>query len=53
MGDKVINLDNIEYIVREDDGVVRIHFIHVDIALWNEQGAVSYTHLTLPTKRIV
>jgi hypothetical protein len=23
VGDKVINLDNIEYIIREDDGVVR------------------------------
>ena len=38
VGEKVINLDNIEYIIREDDGVVRIHFIHGDIALWNEQG---------------
>ena len=38
VGDKVINLDNIEYIIREDDGVVRIHFMHADIALWNEQG---------------
>jgi hypothetical protein len=38
VGDKVINLDNIEYIIREDDGVVRIHFIHGDIELWNEQG---------------
>jgi hypothetical protein len=38
VGEKVINLDNIEYIIREDDGVVRIHFIHGDLALWNEQG---------------
>jgi hypothetical protein len=38
VGDKVINLDNIEYIIREDDGVVRIHFMHADIALWDEQG---------------
>jgi hypothetical protein len=38
VGDKVINLDNIEYIIREDDGVVRVHFIHGDIALWDEQG---------------
>jgi hypothetical protein len=38
VGDKVINLDNIEYIIREDDGVVRIHFVHRDIELWNEQG---------------
>jgi hypothetical protein len=38
VGDKVINLDNIEYIIREDDGVVRIHFIHGDLALWDEQG---------------
>jgi hypothetical protein len=38
VGEKVINLDNIEYIIREDDGVVRIHFIHGDIELWNEQG---------------
>jgi hypothetical protein len=38
VGDKVINLDNIEYMIREDDGVVRIHFIHRDIELWNEQG---------------
>ena len=28
VGEKVINLDNIEYIIREDDGMVRIHFIH-------------------------
>jgi hypothetical protein len=38
VGDKVINLENIEYIIREDDGVVRIHFIHGDLELWNEQG---------------
>ena len=38
VGEKVINLDNIEYIIREDDGVVRIHFTHRDLALWNEQG---------------
>jgi hypothetical protein len=39
VGDKVINLDNIEYIIRdEESSVVRIHFIHGDIALWNEQG---------------
>jgi pyruvate kinase len=38
VGDKVINLDNIEYIIRDGDGVVRIHFIHGDIELWNEQG---------------
>jgi hypothetical protein len=38
VGDKVINLDNIEYIIREDDGVVRIHFIHADIELWDEEG---------------
>ena len=38
VGDKVINLDNIEYISREESNVVRIHFMHRDIALWNEQG---------------
>ena len=38
VGDKVINLDNIEYIIRDESSVVRIHFIHGDIALWNEQG---------------
>ena len=38
VGDKVINLENIEYIIRDGDGVVRIHFIHGDIELWNEQG---------------
>jgi hypothetical protein len=38
VGDKVINLDNIEYITRDESNVVRIHFIHGDIALWNEQG---------------
>ncbi len=38
VGDKVINLDNIEYMIREDDGVLRIHFMHLDIELWNEQG---------------
>jgi len=38
VGDKVINLDNIEYITRDESSVVRIHFIHGDIALWNEQG---------------
>ena len=35
VGDKVINLDNIEYIIRDESSVVRIHFIHGDIALWN------------------
>jgi pyruvate kinase len=39
VGDKVINLDNIEYIIRDESNVVRIHFIHGDIELWNEQGA--------------
>jgi hypothetical protein len=38
VGDKVINLDNIEYISREESSVVRIHFVHRDIELWNEQG---------------
>ena len=39
VGDKVINLDNIEYITREEESnEVRIHFMHRDIALWNEQG---------------
>ena len=38
VGDKVINLDNNEYIIRDGDGVVRIHFIHGDIERWNEQG---------------
>ena len=38
VGDKVINLDNIEYITRDESNVVRIHFIHGDIELWNEQG---------------
>src|SRR5215216_817816 len=38
VGDKVINLDNIEYITRDESNVVRIHFIHKDIELWNEQG---------------
>jgi hypothetical protein len=38
VGDKVINLDNIEYITRDESNVVRIHFIHGDIALWDEQG---------------
>jgi hypothetical protein len=38
VGDKVINLDNIECITREESSVVRIHFIHMDMALWNEQG---------------
>ena len=38
VGDKVINLDNIEYITREESSVVRIHFVHRDIELWNEQG---------------
>src|SRR5829696_6502073 len=38
VGDKVINLDNIEFITRDDSSVVRIHFIHGDIELWNEEG---------------
>ena len=38
VGDKVINLDNIEYITRKESSVVRIHFVHRDIELWNEQG---------------
>jgi hypothetical protein len=38
VGDKVINLDNIEYITRDESSVVRIHFVHGDIELWNEQG---------------
>ena len=38
VGDKVINLDNIEYITRDENSVVRIHFMHLDIELWNEQG---------------
>jgi hypothetical protein len=38
VGDKVINLDNIECITREESSVVRIHFVHMDMALWNEQG---------------
>jgi hypothetical protein len=38
VGDKVINLDNIEYISRDESGVVHIHFMHLDIELWNEQG---------------
>jgi hypothetical protein len=38
VGDKVMNLDNIECITREESSVVRIHFIHMDMALWNEQG---------------
>ena len=38
VGDKVINLDNIEYITREESSVVRIHFVHRDLELWNEQG---------------
>jgi hypothetical protein len=38
VGDKVINLDNIEYISRDESSVVRIHFMHLDIELWNEQG---------------
>jgi hypothetical protein len=38
VGDKVFNLDNNDYINMKDDGVVRIHFIHGDIELWNEQG---------------
>jgi hypothetical protein len=38
VGEKVINLDNIEYIIRDGDGLVRIHFIHGDMELWNEQG---------------
>ena len=40
VGDKVINLDNIEYISRDESSVVRIHFVHRDIELWNEQGGV-------------
>ena len=31
VGDKVINLDNIEYISRDESSVVRIHFVHRDI----------------------
>ena len=38
VGDKVVNLDNIEYITRDESSVVRIHFVHRDIELWNEQG---------------
>jgi hypothetical protein len=38
MGDKVINLDNIECITRDESSVVRIHLVHMDMALWNEQG---------------
>jgi hypothetical protein len=38
VGDKVMNLDNIECITRDESNVVRIHFIHMDMALWNEQG---------------
>src|SRR5215213_11329103 len=38
VGDKVINLDNIEFMTRDESGVVRIHFIHGDIELWNKQG---------------
>jgi hypothetical protein len=39
VGDKVINLDNIEFITRdEESSVVHIHFTHGDIELWNEQG---------------
>ena len=39
VGDKVINLDNIEYMIRdEESSVVHIHFMHLDIELWNEQG---------------
>src|ERR687894_242334 len=38
VGDKAINLDNIEYMIRDESNVVRIHFVHGDIALWNEQG---------------
>ena len=33
VGDKVINLDNIEYISRDESSVVRIHPIHGDIEL--------------------
>jgi hypothetical protein len=28
VGDKVINLDNIEYITRDESSVVRVHFVH-------------------------
>jgi hypothetical protein len=38
VGDKVINLDNIEYITKDESSVVRVHFVHRDIELWNEQG---------------
>ncbi len=38
VGVKVINLDNIEYLIRDDDGVVRIHFFHAEIEGLNEQG---------------
>jgi hypothetical protein len=38
VGDKVINLDNIEYITRDESSVVRVHFVHRDLELWNEQG---------------
>ena len=38
VGDKVINLDNIESITRDGNSVVRIHLSHGDIELWNEQG---------------
>ena len=30
-----------------------VHEHDVDVTRWASRGAVSYTHLTLPTKRIV
>jgi hypothetical protein len=41
VGDKVINLDNIEFITRDESNVVRIHFIHGDIELWTSKGRRS------------
>ena len=41
VGDKVINLDNIEYITRDESSVVRIHFVHRDIDYGTSKGRRS------------
>ena len=56
MADPLLRVDNL---VRRFGGIVATDHVSLDVghreihAIIGPNGAVSYTHLTLPTKRIV
>ena len=41
------------YSLEKNDGTAVSERVQVSEACWHSSGSVSYTHLTLPTKRIV